>query len=130
MAPTDEASSIGSRPPPGAAVALEDYCHAVEHSIEFQVVFLQHRYGPTVRIVPCCAARSGTGHAGGRLPETNERVERFIGALGELAAREGRRLMFVLGVDFAHVGRRYGDTLPPARTRGHWSRSRPATRPA
>ena len=25
----------------GDAVVVEDYCHAVEHSIEFQVVFLQ-----------------------------------------------------------------------------------------
>src|SRR6185437_15452536 len=36
---------------PGA-VLMEDYCHAVEHSIEFQVVFLQHLYGPRVRILP------------------------------------------------------------------------------
>src|SRR4029077_1758972 len=28
------------------AVVEEDYCHAVEHSIEFQVVFLQYLYGP------------------------------------------------------------------------------------
>src|SRR5262245_25289300 len=36
----------------GDAVRMEDYCHAVEHSIEFQVVFLQHVLGPGVRIVP------------------------------------------------------------------------------
>ena len=30
---------------------MEDYCHAVEHSIEFQVVMLQHIYGPKVRIL-------------------------------------------------------------------------------
>src|SRR5688572_20797850 len=30
----------------GPAVTPEDYCHAIEHSIEFQVVFLQHLYGP------------------------------------------------------------------------------------
>jgi hypothetical protein len=26
----------------GPAVRMEDYCHAVEHSLELQVVFLQH----------------------------------------------------------------------------------------
>jgi hypothetical protein len=36
-------------------------------------------------------------------------VARFIGALGGLAAREGRRLCWVLGVDMTHAGRRYGD---------------------
>ena len=28
----------------GAAAMVEDYCHAIEHSIEFQVVFLQHLF--------------------------------------------------------------------------------------
>ena len=36
----------------GPAVRAEDYCHSVEHSIEFQVVFLQHLFGPGVRVVP------------------------------------------------------------------------------
>jgi len=96
----DELAAAG-----GDAVALEDYCHAVEHSVEFQVVFLQYLYGPDVRILPVlCGAF--LGGAGGRGPEENEGVARFIGALGEIAAREGRRVGFVLGVDFAH---RYGD---------------------
>src|SRR5271165_3222752 len=34
------------------AIRMEDYCHAVEHSIEFQVVLLQHLYGADVRILP------------------------------------------------------------------------------
>ncbi|HSD26416.1 MAG TPA: AmmeMemoRadiSam system protein B, partial [Vicinamibacteria bacterium] len=36
----------------GPAVVMEDYCHAVEHSLEFQVVFLQQVLGPDLRIVP------------------------------------------------------------------------------
>jgi len=39
-------------------------------------------------------------------------VKRFLAALGELAAREGGRLFWVLGVDLAHMGRRYGDPFP------------------
>ncbi len=35
-----------------AAVNMEDYCHAVEHSIEFQILFLQHVYGPDIKILP------------------------------------------------------------------------------
>ena len=45
----------------------------------------------------------------GGLPEQNPEVERMFGALGELAAREGNQLCWVLGVDMAHMGRRYGD---------------------
>src|SRR6266550_4259132 len=35
---------------PGA-ILMEDYCHAIEHSIEFQVLFLQYIYGPDIRIL-------------------------------------------------------------------------------
>jgi len=93
----------------GAGVAMEDYCHAIEHSIEFQVVFLQHLFGPRIRVVPIlCGSYARSIYFGG-LPEENETVRRIFGALGDLAAREGDRLLWVLGVDMAHIGRRYGD---------------------
>lgn len=86
----------------GGAALMEDYCHAVEHSIEFQVVFLQHLFGPDIRIVPVlCGAFLRA--------DKDEGVKRTMGALGEIAAREGDRLLWVLGVDMAHMGVRYGD---------------------
>lgn len=90
-----------------AAAALEDYCHAVEHSIEFQVVFLQHRFGPAVRIVPilCGPFLPDAGD-----PDADADVARFLDALAAETAGRGDRV-FVLGVDMAHVGRRYGDRL-------------------
>ncbi len=95
----------------GEAVVVEDYCHAVEHSIEFQVVFLQHQLGPAARVVPIlCGPFTAATHGPGR-PEDDPGVARFIDALGDLDAREGSRLLWVLGVDMAHVGRRYGDDL-------------------
>lgn len=93
------------------AVRMEDYCHAVEHSIEFQVLFLQYRYGPDIRILPIlCGPFARSIYKGGK-PETNEEVKRFLGALGDIAAREKDRLLWVLGVDMAHMGRRYGDNF-------------------
>jgi AmmeMemoRadiSam system protein B len=96
----------------GDAAQVEDYCHAVEHSIEFQVVFLQHLFGANVRILPVLCGAFVDGPTAGKPPEASPHVARFCDALGELAAREGERLFFVLGVDMAHVGRRYGDPLP------------------
>ncbi|MEO5926719.1 MAG: AmmeMemoRadiSam system protein B [Bryobacteraceae bacterium] len=91
------------------AVRMEDYCHAIEHSIEFQVVFLQHLFGPDIRVLPIlCGSFLKSVYEGG-LPEDTERVARMFGALGEMAAREGSKLCWVLGVDMAHVGQRYGD---------------------
>ena len=93
---------------PGAVIQ-EDYCHAVEHSIEFQILFLQHLYGPDVKVVPIlCGAFARSLYEGGK-PEDDEGVRRFFEALGEIGEREKRRLFWVLGIDMAHMGRRYGD---------------------
>src|SRR6185503_5159868 len=40
------------------------------------------------------------------------------GVLGDIAAREGQRLCWVLGVDMAHMGRRYGDRFTAYADRG------------
>lgn len=93
------------------AIRMEDYCHAVEHSIEFQIVFLQHLYGPGVGILPILCGPFVKSIYEGGLPEENERLARFFDALGNIAAREQNRLFWVLGIDMAHMGRRYGDSL-------------------
>jgi MEMO1 family protein len=91
------------------AALAEDYCHAIEHSIEFQVVFLQAIYGADVRILPLLCGSFGRSMHGGGFPEEDEHVKRFLGALGEIAEREKERLFWVLGVDMAHMGTRFGD---------------------
>ena len=91
------------------SVRMEDYCHAVEHSIEFQVLFLQHIYGPNIRVLPIlCGSFARSLYEGGK-PEDDEDVKRFLGTLGGIAARESQRLFWVLGIDMAHMGRRYSD---------------------
>jgi len=102
----------------GDGVLMEDYCHAIEHSIEFQVVFLQHIFGPSVRVLPVLCGAFSRGMKTGARPEDDEAVRRTIGALGDIAAREGDRLLWVLGVDMAHMGRRYGDRFEAAADRG------------
>jgi MEMO1 family protein len=92
-------------------VRMEDYCHAVEHSIEFQIVFLQYLYGPNVKVVPIlCGPFVKSVYEGG-MPEDTECVARFFDSLGNISAREDRKLLWVLGVDMAHIGRRYGDPI-------------------
>jgi AmmeMemoRadiSam system protein B len=93
------------------SIRMEDYCHAIEHSIEFQVLFLQYLYGPNIRILPIlCGSFLRSIYQGGK-PEGNEQVQRFFDALGNLSAREGNKLFWVLGVDMAHMGQRYGDQI-------------------
>lgn len=91
------------------AVLMEDYCHSIEHSIELQVLYLQTLYGPDIKILPLlCGSFAGSIQRGG-LPEDDDDVRRFLGTLGEIAAREDLRLFWVMGVDMAHIGIRYHD---------------------
>jgi AmmeMemoRadiSam system protein B len=102
----------------GETAVVEDYCHAVEHSIEFQVVVLQHLFGPAVRVVPVLCGPFPKATLGPGRPEDDPGIARFLDALAGLDAREGRRLLWVLGVDLAHVGRRYGDDVVAKAGRG------------
>jgi len=107
---TDLAERLASRAP--GAVLMEDYCHATEHSIEFQVAFLQHIYGPEVRILPILVGSFHPSIAAGTAPENNDEVRRFFGELAEINARHKEEIFWVLGVDMAHIGARYGDRQP------------------
>src|SRR5580704_17592866 len=99
VALVDELTRLAPR-----SIAAEDYCHAVEHSIEFQVLFLQSLFGPDISVLPIlCGSYAQSIYRGGK-PESNENVKRFLGALGEIAAREGDRLLWILGIDMAHMG--------------------------
>jgi AmmeMemoRadiSam system protein B len=62
-----------------------------------------------VRILPVLCGSFGKSIEEGGFPEENESVKRFLGAMEEIAARESRRLFWVLGIDMAHMGVRYGD---------------------
>ena len=91
------------------AVTMDDYCHVTEHSIEFQVLFLRYRLGAPVKILPIlCGPFLESLNVGNR-PERNERLAPFFGALAELASRREQDLVWVLGIDLSHMGRRYGD---------------------
>ncbi len=93
----------------GGAIGMEDFCHSTEHSIEFQVVFLQSIFGPDIQVLPILCGSYFRSIYGGGMPEDDENVTRFLGSLGDIAAREENRLCWVLGVDMAHMGVRYGD---------------------
>lgn len=94
------------------AIGMEDYCHSIEHSIELQIIFLQYLYGPEIRILPILCGPFVKSVSKGGLPEEDEQIQRFFDALANLAAREGRKMFWILGVDMAHIGARYGDPLP------------------
>ncbi len=98
----------------GEDLTAEELVHRSDHTIEFQVVFLQWTLGPGCRIVPILCA-FGSGEAAARGEAAAVRIERFAAALAETVAGRrtgGERVVLVASADLAHVGPRYGDPAP------------------
>jgi AmmeMemoRadiSam system protein B len=98
-------------------VEVEDYCHAIEHSIEFQVAFLQYRLGSPLSIIPIlCGPFTESLEGDGSLGRSG--LETFFDALAELADERKEDFFWVLGIDLAHIGKRYGDPFPASAYEG------------
>lgn len=97
----------------GDAVIEEDYCHRTEHSIEFQVLFLQYHFQQPFKILPILCGPFLESLSTSKPPESLESTRRAFDALAELHATRDE-LVWILGVDLAHIGTRYGQ-LQPAR---------------
>jgi hypothetical protein len=95
-----------------AAVEMEDFCHSFEHTVELQLIFLQHALGAGVRILPILCGPFARSIYRRGMPEDDDKVKAFLEALGELREREGDNLFWILGVDMAHMGARYQDGFP------------------
>ncbi|MBN1505173.1 MAG: AmmeMemoRadiSam system protein B, partial [Candidatus Eisenbacteria bacterium] len=92
-------------------VLADDLPHRHEHSIEFQLLFLQHALGNSgLSIVPilCGSFRSSLDSYGG--PSEIPCVGDFLASLRGIIEREKRRCLIVAGVDFSHVGIKFGDS--------------------
>ncbi len=88
----------------GPEVRGHEWGHRVEHSIEFQVIFLRYLLGDRFRLVPVLCGGLET------ITEKDQTLlEDFITVLRELVDEE---TYFVAGVDFCHLGVRYGDLVP------------------
>lgn len=94
----------------------EDVSHRVEHTIEFQLPFLQWFSGPArpLTIVPVLCAFPPSCLFDSRLRKVSDLVALFIRALGEALAEAGKEACFVASADLAHIGMRYGDSAPPS----------------
>ncbi len=95
----------------GPETFAEELNHRLEHTVEFQVLFLQHLYPDRAfDIVPILTSFS---YEDLEDPKTAGDVEQFSSALREVAQQSGRRVCFVVSVDLAHLGPRYGDRVAP-----------------
>lgn len=92
-------------------VSRDDFAHRDEHSIEFQLIFLQHllRESSFTMVPILCGSLVSC------LPEyTREKYQSvggdFLRILADAAASEGTIL--IAGVDLSHVGPKFGHDMP------------------
>ncbi len=95
-----------------------ELAHRDEHSIEFQVLYLQRRLGARrVRIVPILVGGFGALLEGGIGPREEPALEGLAAALRATERKLGGATVYVAGVDLSHVGPRFGDPRLDERTR-------------
>ncbi len=91
---------------------LEDeFFHKNEHSIEFQVIFLQALLGEkrSFRIVPIICGSFDELLISGRHPRDEPSVQGFIETLKRAIDESGSSVCILASVDFSHIGGRFGD---------------------
>ncbi len=90
----------------------DELLHRNEHSIEFQALFLAWALGVAgYRVVPILVGSFHEMVRAGVTPAEDPRVAGFIAAMRAELAHERRSALIVAGVDFAHVGRKFGDAF-------------------
>ena len=89
----------------------DELAHRHEHSIEFQVVFLQYLLGRKhpFRVVPVLTGPFQDFLESNTPPDESPEVQAFIAGMRAAAAEHPGRVCFISGADLAHIGRRFGD---------------------
>lgn len=94
----------------GGNLFADELLHRNEHSIEFQALFLAWALGVEgYQVAPILVSSFHQMVREGETPANNARVARFLDALRDELAADRRRVLILSGVDFAHVGRKFGD---------------------
>jgi AmmeMemoRadiSam system protein B len=90
----------------------EDLAHLTEHSIEFQLPFVQTNTGAsaTIPIVPVLSSFSAMSLSD---PSVRATVDRFLAAMREAVSASGKTACVIAAGELAHLGMRYGDSAPP-----------------
>jgi MEMO1 family protein len=100
---------------------LEEDLHLLEHSIEFQNIFIHHamtRGGTeqlaheTLYVPILCAFPWQTFLEIHEAQEILKRTREFIHALSDLLQEDEKTTVLVAGIDLAHMGHRFGDEKP------------------
>jgi MEMO1 family protein len=94
----------------GNAAYRGELAHRHEHSIEFMALYLRHRLGERpFTIVPILCGGFFQLLEDGKTPREDQAFEKMIEAVRDATRTLGGDTVYLAGVDFSHVGPRFGD---------------------
>ncbi len=89
-------------------VSPHDFDHRSEHSLEFQLLFIQHLLGLEFSLLPIlCGSFHGVPADVSRPSEIPEMAD-FVSVLKQYTDEESSETLIVTGVDFSHIGPKFG----------------------
>jgi len=103
-----------------------EIAHRTEHSIEFQVVFLQYLYREikNFKIVPILCNSFFRMIQNVDSPMANTSVSMFLKGIKGIIEGLGDKAFAIAGADLAHVGLKFGDTEPVSQPALIWIKQR------
>ena len=103
----------------GTAIAKNDFVHRTEHSIEFQLLFLQHLLTKnSFTIVPILCGNLQIALSEYKRQVYVEKAGPVLETLTDILERHGKETLVVAGVDFSHVGPKFGHDMPAQYMKG------------
>lgn len=89
-----------------------EWVHRYEHSIEFQVIFLQYLFPASpLKILPVLCGNIFRIEEG-PLMDISVEADRFLQTLAKVVKEWAGQVFFIAGADLAHMGPRFGDRSP------------------
>lgn len=89
---------------------LYHLAHREEHSIELQLIQLQHSSNnKNFKILPILTGSYFNFMSDGLSPEKDKKLNNFISTLRNVLDKSGKKVVFLASGDLAHIGRKFGD---------------------
>lgn len=93
-------------------LTTNDIAHKPEHSIELELIFLQHCFSRrNFTILPILVTSFHSYIQQGILPEQHAPIKEFAAAVRTVVEQSGRNAVYISSGDLAHIGRKFGDTF-------------------
>ena len=94
-------------------IASDDFIHRSEHSIEFQIIFLQHLLADNpFTIIPILCGSLQMGIPEYTRQAYHEKAGPFLEELRLILSDPAKETLLVAGVDFSHTGPKFGHEMP------------------